>query len=85
MTHMGSDGRNLEARAEDAGYTGWTALGENVAGGASTPAQVVQGWLNSDGHCSNLMQPDFTDLGVGYVYMDDTTYRHHWVQNFGRQ
>jgi uncharacterized protein YkwD len=63
------------------GYAG-TATGENIAAGYSTAAAVVAGWVDSDGHCANLMNPDSTQTGVGYAA--GGTYAHWWTQNFGR-
>ncbi len=50
--------------------------GENVAMGSQTAEQVMQGWMDSDGHCANIMQPDYQDLGVGM-------YHNYWTQKFG--
>jgi len=76
MGHTGSDGSDLRLRAERQGYD-WSRLGENVAMGYPNPASVVAGWLGSPGHCANIMNPDFTELGVGL----DGAY---WTQLFGR-
>lgn len=76
MSHTGSDGSDLRVRAERQGYD-WTRLGENVAAGYTTPAAVMAGWLGSPGHCANIMNPDFTELGVG---LDG----YYWTQLFGR-
>lgn len=76
MGHVGSDGSTLVDRANRQGYE-WSALGENVAYGYTSPASVVTGWLNSPGHCANIMNPSFTELGVGL----EGTY---WTQLFGR-
>ena len=46
---------------------GTTANAENLAAGEATPAEVVQGWLDSPGHRSNLLQPDMQRTGVGRV------------------
>jgi uncharacterized protein YkwD len=68
-------------RIDAAGYTG-TATGENIAAGYSAAADVVAGWVESDGHCANLMNPSATQTGVGYAR--GGTYTHWWTQNFGR-
>jgi uncharacterized protein YkwD len=51
-------------------------IGENIAFGPPTIAEVMQGWFNSPGHCKNLMNPEFKEIGVA----EDRTY---WVQDFG--
>ena len=57
--------------------------GENIAAGQTTPKEVVQAWLDSDGHCANLMEPGFTELGVAYMFNPSDLYGHYWAQNFG--
>ena len=56
------------------------SVGENIARNQQTPAEVVQDWLRSPGHCRNIMG-DFTDLGVSYVLLEGQTY---WTQEFGK-
>ncbi len=59
------------------------ASGENVAGGYSTTADVMKGWLESPGHCRNIMSPDFTEVGMAYVKKSGTQYTYYWTQDFG--
>ena len=59
-------------------------IGENIAGGYQTPEDVVDGWMHSEGHRKNILHPDFTELGVGYAYEEDSQYKHYWVQIFRR-
>lgn len=85
--HASQDGTSPFDRMAAAGYVG-RAAGENIAMGQQTPRQVVDGWLDSDGHCSNLMNPIFTELGVGFWEADSgggfaRIPRKYWVQNFG--
>lgn len=62
-------------------------MGENIAAGYSTPEAVVEGWKNSSGHRANLLNPNFTELGVGYYYLANDTgsvnYNRYWTQVFG--
>ena len=51
--------------------------GENIAKGYSSPAAVVKGWMNSEGHRANILNKNFTKIGVGYVA--DGNY---WTQMF---
>lgn len=82
FSHRGKDGREVGARAEQAGYR-WRRVGENIAAGQETPEQVVQGWLDSPGHCANIMSPDFTEMGAGYaVGAARDTARAYWTQVF---
>lgn len=80
--HTSADGRTFDQRITAAGYTGQT-VGENIAAGQPSPEEVVAGWLASEGHCRNVMNPNFRELGVGYAYKAGSTYGHYWVQDFG--
>ncbi|MDC0666326.1 CAP domain-containing protein [Nannocystis radixulma] len=82
-SHVGSDGSTFTERITAAGYA-WTTAGENIAGGYSTAAQVVNAWMASTGHCNNIMNGNFTDLGVGYYYSKSAPFKYYWTQDFGR-
>ncbi|NLK51179.1 MAG: LysM peptidoglycan-binding domain-containing protein [Syntrophomonadaceae bacterium] len=58
----------------------FTAAGENIAAGYATPQEVVNGWMNSPGHRQNILNPNYTQLGVGYAA--GGSYRHYWTQLF---
>ena len=77
----GDLGEDPWERIDSTGFSGF-AVGENIAAGYGTPRSVVEGWLDSDGHCSNLMNPDATLTGVGYYA--GGYYGHYWTQNFGQ-
>ena len=66
FSHTGSDGSSAGQRISRQGYP-WRAYGENIAVGYPTVSSVIQGWLGSEGHCRNLMDPDFTEIGAGYA------------------
>ncbi len=72
-------------RVENYGYS-WSRIGENIAAGTNTNTAkiVVQQWLNSDGHCANLMNSDFTEIGMAMMYNKNSKYGYYWTQNFGR-
>ena len=59
------------------------STGENIAAGQTSPDDVMDAWMNSTGHRANILNSDFTKLGVGYTYDGNSTYRYHWVQMFG--
>ncbi|NCT82199.1 MAG: CAP domain-containing protein [Comamonadaceae bacterium] len=83
FSHTGSDGSTLGSRATAAGYA-WSRLGENIAAGQAGMAEVVDGWMRSDGHCANLMNAAFRDLGAACVAGNaGTSYRSYWTQDFG--
>nr|RIY13927.1 CAP domain-containing protein [Deinococcus sp. RM] len=83
FSHTSKDGRTFSQRITTAGYTPYRTIGENIAAGQTTPQAVVDGWLKSEGHCRNIMNPAFKELGVGYAYAGTSTYKHYWVQDFG--
>ncbi len=55
----------------------YRTAGENIAKGQRTPSEVVNAWMNSQGHRENILNPSFTKIGVGYVA--DGNY---WTQMF---
>jgi uncharacterized protein YkwD len=64
--HRGSDGSQPAERVSRAGYR-WRATGENIAAGQSSADTVVTAWLESPGHCANIMGPQFTQMGVAFA------------------
>ena len=70
MSHRLPGEASLGDRVSETGYN-WTTIGENVAAGYTTPEAVVEGWMNSSGHRANILNPDFTHMGVGYDYAPD--------------
>ena len=86
FSHTGKDNSTPWERAEEEGYKAQT-MGENIAAGQRSPEQVVQGWINSPGHRKNLLNPSFTELGVGYYFLENDTgsvnYNTYWTQLFG--
>lgn len=83
FSHTGSDGLTVGARASAAGYT-WSAVGENIAAGYADVERVMQGWLDSPGHCANIMSPNFTELGAASAREAGSDYGIYWTQVFGR-
>jgi len=45
----------------------WTYIGENIAWGQNTPAEVVAAWMNSPSHRANILNVKFTEIGIGYI------------------
>jgi len=66
FSHTGSDRSSAGQRISRQGYP-WRACGENIAVGVPTVSSVIQGWLESEEHCRNLMDPAFTEIGAGYA------------------
>jgi uncharacterized protein YkwD len=65
FSHFGADS-NPATRIQAAGYD-WMAVGENIAAGFRTPAAVVDAWMHSAGHCRNILDPNFVNIGTGIV------------------
>lgn len=83
MEHVSkTDGSTPGERARDKGYAG-SSIGENIARGARTPEATVQAWIDSDGHCQNMMNGGYTELGVGFA-ISPMTGEFFWTQLFGR-
>ncbi|MHA7878469.1 MAG: CAP domain-containing protein [Saccharospirillum sp.] len=84
FSHTGSDGLQLRDRIEATGYA-WRTIGENIAAGQKTVAQVMEGWLESEGHCKNIMNDQFEEFGVSRVDNEAADYERYWTQVFGAQ
>lgn len=80
--HPGT-GSEFYERAEYSSYINYRALGENIAAGYETLDGVMTGWLKSDGHCKNLMNPAFEEIGMAKTDDIDSDYIHYWTQDFG--
>ncbi len=72
-------------RIENNGYTSWSRIGENITAGTDrdTARKAVEAWLQSDGHCANLMDPDYTEVGMAHYRKDGSDYTHYWTQDLG--
>jgi uncharacterized protein YkwD len=85
FAHQSPSGTTVRERAKGHGYD-WRAIGENIAEGQTSVAEVMETWMNSPGHRQNILSPKFTELGVGLVMGrsgKNGAYRVLWVQNFG--
>ncbi len=83
LGHTGPEGSTVVERAQAAGYTGWTALGEVVGAGLASPEAAVAQWLASAEHRARLLDPACRELGAGYYYLSNTMYGHWWVVDLG--
>ena len=86
ISHYGIDGSSPFERIQDAGYQ-YSAAGENIAAGYRTPAAVVDAWMGSARHRASILNPNFTEIGVGYEYLANDTgsvnYNSYWTTTFG--
>ncbi len=82
--HAGSDGSSAGQRASAAGYV-WSAWGENIAAGQPSVRTVVAAWMASPGHCANIMNANFRDVGLACVSGGaGSGYRSYWTMTLGR-
>ena len=77
LSHTGRDGSSPSDRARNAGYYS-SFIGENIARGQRSPEHVVNSWMNSPGHCRNIMNPNYRDIGVGHK-------NGYWTMMLGRR
>lgn len=75
FSHVSPDGTKAGVRIDVAGYR-WQTYGENIAMGYGSEKEVVAGWLKSPGHCKNIMNKDFKEMGVAKAGS-------YWTQDFG--
>jgi uncharacterized protein YkwD len=84
FNHKEPGGSDPAARATRAGYR-WTRVSENIAVGQRTVEEAVAGWLDSPGHCANIMNPAMTEMGAAYaVNPANENHTVYWTQMFGR-
>lgn len=76
FSHVNPDGEDPFARLDRAGV-GYRVAGENIAFGSTTAAEVVKQWMNSPPHRENILDTDYTELGVGVVHANAM-----WTQVF---
>ncbi|MDB5251356.1 MAG: hypothetical protein JWP27_525 [Flaviaesturariibacter sp.] len=77
FSHIESDGSTANIRIERRGYV-WMAYGENIGFGYTSEQEVVDGWLKSPGHCKNIMNPQYQEMGVARA-------GDYWTQDFARK
>lgn len=77
--HTNLDGKSPFDRMREHGIS-YGAAAENIAAGQRSAEEVMQSWMNSDGHRRNIMNPEFEKLGVGIAY--GGSYGIYWTQCF---
>ncbi|WP_175481902.1 CAP domain-containing protein [Marinobacter zhejiangensis] len=81
FSHTGSDGLRVSHRITETGYE-WSVVGENIAAGFPNVDRVMDGWLKSEGHCRNIMDPRFQHFAVARVDTNQADYPNYWTQVF---
>jgi uncharacterized protein YkwD len=84
FAHESPSGTTVKERAREAGYE-WRTIGENIAEGQFTVDEVMDTWMESPGHRRNILDPAFTEIGIGLALGKGKNGERNvlWVQNFG--
>lgn len=82
FSHTGPEGAGIEQRVGNQDYV-WQAVGENIAAGHTSVSAVVEGWLDSPGHCRNIMNDTFTEMGMAKAEDSESRYSTYWTQTLG--
>ncbi len=84
FSHTGSDGSDVAARATAAGYL-WSSVGENIAAGYPSVSAVVGAWMASPGHCVNIMNAAYRDIGLACAPgTPSNSFSNYWTMDLGR-
>lgn len=78
FAHIGSDGLRVSHRVDRTGYD-WSMVGENIAAGYTRVDSVVQGWLESPGHCGTIMNADYVHVANAIALPADANYATYWT------
>lgn len=81
FSHTRPDGRDFATALTEAGVS-YSSAGENIAYGQRSPQAVMDQWMNSAGHRANILNPNFTGIGVGHYESANGT--NYWTQLFIR-
>lgn len=79
FSHTRPNGSSFSSALTEQGIS-YKRSGENIAWGQKTPEQVMNAWMNSDGHRANILNPNFENIGIGYYQDENGT--NYWVQLF---
>jgi uncharacterized protein YkwD len=82
--HKSPDGRTVGERVKSSPYK-FQLVGENLAGGDANVGSAIQGWIDSPGHCANMMDPRFADVGVACVGDRRSQWGTYWTMVLGRR
>lgn len=80
--HARKDGSSCFSVLGQCGITSFRTCGENIAAGQRSPSEVVESWYNSPGHKANMLNAEFTRMGLGYSNSGNGEYGTYWTQLF---
>lgn len=81
--HIDSAGRSFDVRVVEVGEYPYLHLGEVIAGGFTSPQEVVKAWMNSPGHKARILDEKYEHIGVGYTYDPSTAHWFYWAADLG--
>jgi uncharacterized protein YkwD len=83
--HTNPSGIGVDGRVDAQGYN-WRAVGENIAAGQRNVTAVMDAWMKSAGHCNNIMNSSYTEVGVACVIKpsDPNNYGLYWTMVLAR-
>ena len=82
FSHSGRDGSKSRDRIKRTGYKSRDS-GENIAAGQRNAEEAMAVWIGSEGHCANLMDPAFTEMGAAVAVNSRSEMGRYWAQEFG--
>jgi uncharacterized protein YkwD len=77
-----TDGSNPFDRMHRAGCQ-YSAEGENIDASTPTAEAAMVAWMNSPEHRTNILNPVFREIGVGYAFNPNSALKYYWTQDFG--
>jgi uncharacterized protein YkwD len=83
FSHQNPDGEHSWDRAEAAGYTGYTAVAENIAAGFDDAQAALDGWRDSPPHNATMLGAGYNAVGIGRVHVEGSAYGWYWTTVFG--
>ena len=83
LSHTMQGGVTWSQNMTDHGYGYETYRGENIAAGNEGAAATFEQWVNSSGHRANMLNPNYTAIGIGRANGADSTFGWYWTTNFG--
>ncbi len=76
--HTNPNDEGPGVRIDRAGYS-WRTYGENIAAGQANVTIAINGWINSPGHCANIMNGTFTEFAVASAVSENSSYGIYWT------
>ncbi|MCL2573877.1 MAG: stalk domain-containing protein [Defluviitaleaceae bacterium] len=81
FSHSSSDGTSFSARMAALGIPNM-GIAENILAGGQTPEAMMTGWMNSEGHRGNILDPNLTHIGIGFYHLPDSEWTYYATQKF---